>query len=160
MRKLVKLNNIKDLSLVSFDKNCLHFEYFFSRLYFGIGKGCSYRLSRYLGLAPSNSVAGFQASTLLDLEIFIRKNFIFEKRLLGTYLSNINKLKLVKSYRGFRHKYGLPVNGQSSKNNSNNCSKTYKYLSRLYDQKYKLYRDKMLVYSHLEKVLGDNFIDD
>lgn len=160
MRKLVHLYNKKDLSLISFDKNCLHFKYFFSRLYFGIGKGQSHRLSRYMGLAPTNSIAGFQVSTLLDLEIFIRRNFIFEKRLLGTYLSNINRLKVSKSYKGFRHKYGLPVNGQSSKNNSNNCAKTYKYLSRLYDQKYKLYRDKMLVYSSLEKILDDKFIDD
>src|SRR5690625_3153589 len=121
MRKLVKLNNIKDFSLISFDINCLHFKYFFSRLYFGIGKGYSYRLSRYLGFARDNSLAGFQESILLDLELFIRKNLVFEKKLLGTYLNNINKLKLIKSYKGFRHKYGLPANGQSSKNNSKNC---------------------------------------
>lgn len=160
MRKLVNLSKNKDLSLISFEKDCFNFEFFLSRLYFGIGRGRSHRLTRYLGFGPNNSVAGFKSSTLVNFEVFLRRNFIFEKGLLGFYLGNINKLKISKSYKGFRHRYGLPVNGQSSKNNSRNCSKTDRFLVNLYEKKYRLYRDKMLILSKLDIYLDGKFMDE
>lgn len=160
MRRLVDLERSKDLSLIVFDKSCLHFDFYISRLYFGLGFRRSHRLVRYLGFAPGNSIAGFESSTLVDFEIFLRKNFIIEKSLLGVYLGNINKLKVVKSYRGFRHRYGLPVNGQSSKNNSVNCSKTNKYLRALYEKKYRLYRDKMVILTKVNPLLVGKFLDE
>ena len=41
-----------------------------------------------------------------------------EGQLRGTVGRNIKRLVDIGSYRGIRHKKGLPVNGQNTKNNS------------------------------------------
>ena len=46
------------------------------------------------------------------------KNYIVEGELRSSVGRNIKRLVDIGTYRGLRHKRGLPVNGQNTKNNS------------------------------------------
>jgi len=50
-------------------------------------------------------------------------NMFVESRLKKEKRNNIKRLILIKSYRGFRHKVGLPVRGQRTHTNANTMRK-------------------------------------
>lgn len=159
-----KLNNLRlekrDLDLISFERESLHFDFYLAGLYFGIGFARAKRLSRFFGCPNGGTIAGFNYSAIMDFEIFLRRNIRMERRLIARIYLYILKCGFMKTFKGFRHRYGLPVNGQSSRNNANNCSKTDSALERLYDRKYRLYRDKYKLLNRLDSILNDRFFED
>jgi small subunit ribosomal protein S13 len=44
--------------------------------------------------------------------------FLFSDELKKNIYDNIQKMKIIKSYKGIRHSYGLPVNGQRTRTNA------------------------------------------
>ena len=48
----------------------------------------------------------------------ISDNYLVEGQLRGAVGRNIKRLMDIGAYKGLRHKKGLPVNGQNTKNNS------------------------------------------
>ena len=48
----------------------------------------------------------------------ISDNYLVEGQLRGAVGRNIKRLMDIGAYKGLRHKRGLPVNGQNTKNNS------------------------------------------
>lgn len=57
---------------------------------------------------------------------FIEKFFLIHSKLRTKIYSFIRKLKVLKSYKGFRHLYSLPVNGQRTKTNARTRKKLKK----------------------------------
>lgn len=96
-------------------------ELFFNRVlmdYFGIGKNQAKRISMYHGFAKEGSLSLINYNDLIALEEFLRKNLKMEYFLKLDINNNVQKLKNIKSYKGFRHRYRLPVHGQTSRVNS------------------------------------------
>ena len=54
----------------------------------------------------------------MDIRNDLSDNYIVEGELRSVVGRNIKRLIDVGTYRGLRHKRGLPVNGQNTKNNS------------------------------------------
>jgi len=54
----------------------------------------------------------------LNSIITVKNNFIIDAELKKKIHDNIKKLKIIKCYKGTRHTYGLPVNGQRTKTNA------------------------------------------
>ena len=55
---------------------------------------------------------------ILKIRNELSENYIVEGELRSAVGRNIKRLVDIGAYRGLRHKRGLPVNGQNTKNNS------------------------------------------
>jgi small subunit ribosomal protein S13 len=55
---------------------------------------------------------------LNEVRTYITANYVTEGDLIRDVKSNIKRLKDIASWRGLRHKAGLPVRGQTTKNNN------------------------------------------
>ena len=63
-------------------------------------------------------------STIIKIIKWVEKNkIVIESALKQKIISDINKLKNIKSYRGLRHIYGLPVRGQRTKTNASSVKR-------------------------------------
>lgn len=84
----------------------------------GIGLSSARRI---LKLARVNE--NVRTKNLTDAEIskigqIIEKNYLIEGELQRTVRDNIRRLQEIGSYRGLRHKKGLPVRGQRTRHNA------------------------------------------
>ncbi|MDF2676619.1 MAG: rpsM [Bacillota bacterium] len=84
---------------------------------FGIGKPTSIKLLKTTGINPDTRV-----KDLTEDEVQMLRNEIdklpVEGDLRREVSLNIKRLKEINCYRGLRHKKGLPVRGQNTKNNA------------------------------------------
>ena len=84
---------------------------------FGIGKPTSIKLLKTTGISPDTRV-----KDLTEDEVQLLRNEIdklpVEGDLRREVSLNIKRLKEINCYRGLRHKKGLPVRGQNTKNNA------------------------------------------
>lgn len=92
--------------------------------FYGIGIKTSTKICHKLNINPQYPVSSLTDSqiNLLMNEI---KNYTINMDLKKKIKSNVDKLILIKCYRGLRHNYGLPVRGQRTRSNG----RTQKYLS-------------------------------
>ncbi len=84
---------------------------------YGIGLTRSQKILAEAGIDESirtKDLTESQASAIRDI---IKKNFKIEGDLRREVLSNIKRLKDIKTYRGIRHDKRLPVRGQRTKTN-------------------------------------------
>ena len=61
-----------------------------------------------------------------ELSNYILNNFIIDLKLKDKIYMNIKHLITLKTYKGFRHKYKLPLNGQRTKTNAQTQKKKRK----------------------------------
>ncbi|MCA9380031.1 30S ribosomal protein S13 [Candidatus Dojkabacteria bacterium] len=84
---------------------------------YGVGHTTSKKILVQTNVDPNKRV-----KDLSDQEIKRISNALAEKTLEGdlrqTVFRNIKRLKDIKSYRGIRHKLGLPVRGQQTRTNA------------------------------------------
>jgi small subunit ribosomal protein S13 len=84
---------------------------------YGVGHTTSKKILEQTNVDPNKRV-----KDLSDQEIKRISNALGEKTLEGdlrqTVFRNIKRLKDIKSYRGVRHKLGLPVRGQQTRTNA------------------------------------------
>lgn len=85
---------------------------------FGIGLTRSQQILKEVGINPDVRVKDLNDAELNKIRESIEKNYKIEGDLKREVVQNINRLKEVTSYRGLRHKNGLPVRGQRTKTNS------------------------------------------
>lgn len=90
---------------------------------YGIGKYMSIVLCKELKLNPSLKVKDLDTSAISLLQNSINKLKVEGdlRRYIGM---NVKRLKDIKSYKGMRHKLGLPVNGQRTRTNAMTRKKT------------------------------------
>jgi small subunit ribosomal protein S13 len=84
---------------------------------YGINRGQAQAICSILGIslvAPYHILNNKKRKRLR----FIMKNMLLGPRLLQLKFQNIKNLKSIRSYRGLRHKFKLPVRGQRSRTNA------------------------------------------
>jgi small subunit ribosomal protein S13 len=85
---------------------------------FGIGLATSRKILAETGISPDIRVKDLAESDVAVLREYIEKNLHVEGDLKREIDMNIKRLREIGSYRGVRHRKGLPVRGQSSKRNA------------------------------------------
>ncbi|MGX7592353.1 30S ribosomal protein S13 [Candidatus Karelsulcia muelleri] len=84
---------------------------------FGIGKNISQKIFDLIKINPNTKVKNWSDFELNNIRKFINKNIKIEGELKNENRLDINRLLDIKCYRGLRHKIGLTVRGQKTKNN-------------------------------------------
>jgi small subunit ribosomal protein S13 len=85
---------------------------------FGIGQPTARRICAELGLSPDEKVRDLTDEEITKLRNYIDSNLQVEGDLRRDRQQAIKRLGEIGAYRGFRHRRGLPVNGQRTKTNA------------------------------------------
>src|SRR5690606_21520256 len=84
---------------------------------FGIGRSRSNEILKKAGIDPNTRVKDLTEAEVATLRSII-DTYEVEGDLRREIALNIKRLKEINCYRGLRHKRGLPVRGQRTKNNA------------------------------------------
>ncbi len=85
---------------------------------YGIGRSSSNRLLAELGIEPDRKVRDLTEEEVIRLREAIDGGYTVEGDLRRERSQNIKRLQEIGSYRGLRHRRGLPVHGQNTKTNA------------------------------------------
>lgn len=85
---------------------------------YGIGKSLALEICKETNIDENTIVKDLSESDLDVIRGYIDKNFEVEGELRQKTFRDIKRLKDIKSYRGIRHKLGLPVRGQRTRHNA------------------------------------------
>ena len=85
---------------------------------FGIGRTSAKRILEETGINPDTRVRDLSDEEEARIRECIAKEFIVEGDLRRQVALNTKNLTEIGSYRGLRHRKGLPVRGQRSKTNA------------------------------------------
>lgn len=85
---------------------------------FGIGKTFSAKILEKAGVSESTRVNALTDDEVNAIRTVISNEYKVEGQLKSEIALNIKRLKDINCYRGIRHKRGLPLRGQNTKNNS------------------------------------------
>ena len=85
---------------------------------FGIGRTRSMFILAHTGIDPSKRVHELSDEEIAKLRQFIDENYKVEGALRVEISNNIKRLIDIKCYRGLRHRAGLPVRGQRTRDNA------------------------------------------
>jgi small subunit ribosomal protein S13 len=84
---------------------------------YGIGRSTANNVLAELGLDPNTKVRDLTDEEVTRLRTYIDTNLEVEGDLRRERSQAVKRLQEIGSYRGFRHRRGLPVNGQRTKTN-------------------------------------------
>ena len=85
---------------------------------YGIGKTLSNKILEKSGVNPDIRVHELSEEQLLAIRNEIGETISVEGELRGQNSRNVKRLMDIGSYRGLRHRKGLPTRGQNTKNNA------------------------------------------
>ena len=85
---------------------------------YGIGRKSANDILKATGISPDLRVKDLTEQQEAQLRECIDKNYVVEGDLRRSVALDIKRLIEIGSYRGTRHRRGLPVRGQHSKNNA------------------------------------------
>ncbi len=85
---------------------------------FGIGRSSANEILAATGVNPDTRVKDLSEDDVAKLRDYIDKNYTVEGDLRREVALDIKRLIEIGSYRGLRHRRGLPVRGQRSKTNA------------------------------------------
>ncbi len=85
---------------------------------YGIGKTKSKEILKSAKIDPNTRVNELGEDQVIAIRDEIAKNYSVEGELRAEVGRNIKRLVDIGTYRGLRHKKGLPTRGQNTKNNS------------------------------------------
>ncbi len=85
---------------------------------FGIGKPTSQKILGETGINPDTRIQELSEEEVSRLRDYINKNVQVEGDLRREVQLSIKRLMEIGTYRGLRHKRGLPVRGQRTKTNA------------------------------------------
>ena len=85
---------------------------------FGIGRSSAKRILEKCGIDPTIKVGDWNDDQIAKIRTEINEEYKIEGELRSTVQMNIKRLMDIGCYRGVRHRNGLPVRGQSTKNNA------------------------------------------
>ena len=75
------------------------------------------------GFSPNQRIYGMSEEAIRQLSQEISEQYLFESELRKQHRFHINKLIKIRSYRGMRHRNGLPVRGQRTRSNGKTARK-------------------------------------
>ena len=84
----------------------------------GIGHTLAGELLNKVGIGQTVKARDLTEEELSKIASTLEDNYVTEGRLRREVQQNITRLKEINSYRGMRHKRGLPTRGQRTKTNS------------------------------------------
>ena len=85
---------------------------------YGIGRSTSNKLLAEVGIEPDRKVRDLTEDDVIKLRERIDSELTVEGDLRRERSQAIKRLQEIGTYRGFRHRRGLPVNGQRTKTNA------------------------------------------
>ena len=85
---------------------------------FGIGLYTARDICEKLGIDPTTPASDLTEDQVGNLAGMLERDYTVEGPLRRQTAQNISRLREIKSYRGMRHRQGLPVRGQRTKTNS------------------------------------------
>ena len=85
---------------------------------YGIGRSTARRILDEAGIDRDMLVKDWSDDQLSRIREIINENIKVEGELRSAVQLNIKRLMDIGSYRGIRHRTGMPVRGQSTKNNA------------------------------------------
>ena len=88
-----------------------------TRIY-GIGSTTAKKICVKAGIAEDSRVANLTEEEVIALRRVIEGNYKVEGELRTEIVMNIKRLMDIGSYRGLRHRRGLPAHGQRTKTNA------------------------------------------
>lgn len=92
---------------------------FYSLQYlYGVGPQVARELCHKAGVDPEGIAKNLHEDELARLASLMDKDYVVEGQLRRQVAQNISRLKDIGSYRGVRHRRGLPVRGQRTRTNA------------------------------------------
>ncbi|GAB4130062.1 MAG: 30S ribosomal protein S13 [Raineya sp.] len=85
---------------------------------YGIGRSSAQKILSKAGISWDKKVANWTDEDAVRVRNIISEEFTVEGQLRSQVQLNIKRLMDIGCYRGLRHRKGLPVRGQSTKNNA------------------------------------------
>ena len=85
---------------------------------YGIGRTSALKICKITGIDPEKKINSLSAEEINSLRKEIENEFKVEGRLRTEVSLSIKRLMDIGSYRGLRHRKGLPVRGQRTKTNA------------------------------------------
>ncbi|HIA27074.1 MAG TPA: 30S ribosomal protein S13 [Planctomycetes bacterium] len=85
---------------------------------YGIGFKTALDVCNEAGIDPAIKARDLSDDEVSRLSSIIESNCVVEGQLRRVIQQNIGRLKDIACYRGLRHRRGLPVRGQNTRNNS------------------------------------------
>ena len=85
---------------------------------YGIGRSSAQTILDKCGIDPTIKVGDWNDEQIAAIRALINEEFKIEVELRSSVQMDIKRLMDIGCYRGIRHRAGLPVRGQSTKNNA------------------------------------------
>lgn len=85
---------------------------------YGVGRSTAQKVLDEAGVDRNAKVQDWTDDQINDIRRILNDNFRLEGELRSETQLNIKRLMDIGCYRGVRHRLGLPVRGQSTKNNA------------------------------------------
>ena len=85
---------------------------------YGIGRSSAQTILDKCGIDPTIKVGDWNDDQIAAIRALINEQFRIEGELRSSVQMDIKRLMDIGCYRGIRHRAGLPVRGQSTKNNA------------------------------------------
>jgi small subunit ribosomal protein S13 len=85
---------------------------------FGIGRSLSKKILQETGINPGIRIKDLKDENIVQIRAIIEQNFKVEGDLRREIGMNVKRLQDISSYRGLRHRLGLPLRGQRTKTNA------------------------------------------
>ncbi|MCD6597450.1 MAG: 30S ribosomal protein S13 [Bacteroidales bacterium] len=85
---------------------------------FGVGRSSAKKILEEAGIDINIKVRDWDDDQIAKIRKILNEKFKLEGELRSEVQLNIKRLMDIGAYRGIRHRIGLPVRGQSTKNNA------------------------------------------
>ena len=85
---------------------------------YGIGKSTASKIMEEAGIDKNIKVQDWNDDQIATLRTILNENYKVEGSLRSEVQMNIKRLMDIGCYRGIRHRSGMPVRGQSTRNNA------------------------------------------
>lgn len=85
---------------------------------YGIGRKLSNEIIAKLGLDPNMKAHNLNEDDVAKINAILQSEYVVEGDLRRQIQNNIKRLISIHSYRGLRHRLGLPVRGQRTRTNA------------------------------------------
>lgn len=85
---------------------------------YGVGKKVALEVCRKAGVNPNAHARELHEDEVARMAVLLDKDYTCEGQLRRQITQNIARLKDIGSYRGVRHRRGLPVRGQRTRTNA------------------------------------------
>lgn len=85
---------------------------------YGVGQATAQKIVADLGMNPDTRAKELGEEELSKIATELEKNYVVEGQLHRQIRQNIQRLREIGCYRGYRHRRGLPVRGQRTRSNA------------------------------------------